>query len=412
MSTPLDRFRLRIPCLVGADPSRAGGDNVLTAGVPAFWRGNDLQIEVGLLDAAGVAIITDVSGIDSITVEVKSKQGDDAVTLMSKTVAAASITQDLEQADWDDDEGQHAVAVFSNAEANLDLAGKNKGSFWLVVSYLTTASPAKLITVYGGPIDVYEDATPDSGPISGGNLVVVDSMYSSGGVFLLEGLTEGKVYSWTKGSDDTNLVNGTETLTATGLFTAQGTSATLNGTPDAGVSAIVRGEVFLTADQNDARYAAAGSGGFWTEANRVLTFEDLTGDLGLVLSGAADKAAAIKFVFGTTAKFLLSGDDDTKDYRFSFEDADAVSFYFQNLGEIGGSLLILTPAGASGQVTIGGDLGYMVAPTTPPSITSADTLVYCIGGGPTYYLGQPTGWLKVWVNTQQCCIPYYYSASC
>jgi hypothetical protein len=71
----------------------------------------------------------------------------------------------------------------------------------------------------------------------GANLVV--GSYSGGGASVVV-TTAGRHYSWVKGGSDTNVVNGTETLTATGTFVAQGASVTLHGTALAAVTARVR----------------------------------------------------------------------------------------------------------------------------------------------------------------------------
>jgi hypothetical protein len=63
--------------------------------------------------------------------------------------------------------------------------------------------------------------------------------YNGSGAYTLSGLTAGRSYYWLKGANDTSLVNGTETLSTSGLFIAQGTSATLNGTNSASVTAAV-----------------------------------------------------------------------------------------------------------------------------------------------------------------------------
>ena len=68
------------------------------------------------------------------------------------------------------------------------------------------------------------------------SLIPAGTTYAGGGTATLAGLTAGHVYSYQFGANDTNIVNGTETILAAkgaGTFTAQGTSVTLTGTGSA-----------------------------------------------------------------------------------------------------------------------------------------------------------------------------------
>ena len=69
------------------------------------------------------------------------------------------------------------------------------------------------------------------------NSVPANAVYS-GGTYTLP-LTAGRTYTWTKGANDTSLVNGTQTLNATGTFVAQGSSVTLNGSGSSVITATV-----------------------------------------------------------------------------------------------------------------------------------------------------------------------------
>jgi hypothetical protein len=72
------------------------------------------------------------------------------------------------------------------------------------------------------------------------NLVPQSTNYSGGGTYTLTGLTVGFIYYWSPGlANDTSLVNGSQTLTTAGAFTAQGTTVTLHGTVSAQINAQV-----------------------------------------------------------------------------------------------------------------------------------------------------------------------------
>ena len=68
---------------------------------------------------------------------------------------------------------------------------------------------------------------------------LISSTYAPNGVKNLT-VETGEEYYYTKNVGDTNLVNGTETLTASGYFKAQSTLVTLNGSPSITVNASVK----------------------------------------------------------------------------------------------------------------------------------------------------------------------------
>ena len=69
------------------------------------------------------------------------------------------------------------------------------------------------------------------------NLVLTGSAYGSGGTFSLAGLTLGHSYKVAFGANEISLVNGNQTLNASGAFVAQGASVTLNGNASTAVTA-------------------------------------------------------------------------------------------------------------------------------------------------------------------------------
>jgi hypothetical protein len=73
----------------------------------------------------------------------------------------------------------------------------------------------------------------------GPNLVVAGASYGADGSFVVSVGTGGS-YAYSKGLNDINLVNGSQTLTANGTFLAQGVIVTLNGSPNQQVNAVVQ----------------------------------------------------------------------------------------------------------------------------------------------------------------------------
>jgi len=71
------------------------------------------------------------------------------------------------------------------------------------------------------------------------NIIPDAAAYSGGGSYTLTTVV-GKTYLWTKGASDTSVVvNGSITLTATGVFTATAASVTLHGTVSVAITALV-----------------------------------------------------------------------------------------------------------------------------------------------------------------------------
>jgi hypothetical protein len=88
----------------------------------------------------------------------------------------------------------------------------------------------------------------------GGTIIPLGQTYSGAGAFVLN-VVQNNVYYYFKGANDTDLVNGTETLNATGYFTAQGGTVTLHGTNSTLITALVRWPLFPTWEQVNALVA-------------------------------------------------------------------------------------------------------------------------------------------------------------
>src|SRR5690242_12592157 len=95
--------------------------------------------------------------------------------------------------------------------------------------WITITPEAVLAALNADELDAYRNASQGSSLIAG-------AAYDDDGNYVVA-VTAGKIYTWTKAANDTSLVNGMETLNATGTFTAQGASVTLTGAADLAVSA-------------------------------------------------------------------------------------------------------------------------------------------------------------------------------
>lgn len=77
---------------------------------------------------------------------------------------------------------------------------------------------------------VYFAVPLDGAEAFGPELLPVGSLLNTGFGITIKNLQAGRVYRWEKGSNTSQIVNGTETLTNSGDFTAQGTTATITVT--------------------------------------------------------------------------------------------------------------------------------------------------------------------------------------
>jgi hypothetical protein len=231
--------------------------DLLTGSTGVVPNGNDLQLETGIHFKD---LVTDISNIDQITAKVLSGQEADAELMLSDTLAADDLKQDLTVEDWNglDPDDCHALFTFAHGLTKFDLGGEKEKEFWLLITAKTVDAPYREVTLAAGAIIWRQDGEDDGvGPVQGGNIIPGGAEYDGDGEYTLEDLTVGKVYSWSPGANDTNLVNGDQTLTEEGNFTAQDTSVVLNGTPLEDVTAVVRSKVYLDADESDARFAPA-----------------------------------------------------------------------------------------------------------------------------------------------------------
>src|ERR1700722_2931985 len=168
-----------------------------TGGAAFFYRGDDIQIDIGLGNNA--ALLTALSnsgagGIASVTAQLFQDENDTNSPMMAGTVLAASMNLTLTQAQWNNNTNtgspiadpilpttyQHASFLFSNAVTAISLNGAASVNYWLRITALTTDTPAKtitfldgLITVKDGPISTASPPVPAFFPFYtvGGNVI-------------------------------------------------------------------------------------------------------------------------------------------------------------------------------------------------------------------------------------------------
>lgn len=159
MST-LARKRIRL----AADQATQTTDkmvDVYTGSTPELWVGNDVQFEIAIYHDG--AVVTDISNIASLTLEVKTATDRDGDPVMTKTLTSGDLNGALTQETWDDKTAEHALVAFTAAETNLSVGADNEESYWLVISVITNDVPGRNITLQATILKVVEDGTGSAG---------------------------------------------------------------------------------------------------------------------------------------------------------------------------------------------------------------------------------------------------------
>jgi hypothetical protein len=142
----------------------AARSNVLdlnTSQPPAFYRGDDIEIDIGI--GQGGALLTAPGNVAAVTCQVFQSESDGNPPMMSCTVPAAGMNLGLTQAQWNGNNTSaccHAAFVFPNSQTAVSLNGQASVNYWLRVLAQTSDAPPKIITLLDGPITVRD------GPIS------------------------------------------------------------------------------------------------------------------------------------------------------------------------------------------------------------------------------------------------------
>ncbi len=127
--------------------------DIIRNSLPQFWRGNDLQFEIGVF--AGDELLS-VSNYASITLAIRQmtpsgqipSSSDQAV--MQKSCNILDDTATLET--WNNNTQQHACIIFSATESNI-----SPGDHWLSIWATTNDELPKTVTLCAGIIRVSEN---------------------------------------------------------------------------------------------------------------------------------------------------------------------------------------------------------------------------------------------------------------
>ena len=224
--------------------------DVLGGDAPFMWRSNDIEFQLGFFNGE---TLFDLSAFDSVKLEVVKQANRLGARLMTKTTSSLNTGLTLDQ--WKAGTAQHCVLRFTNQETDIVPEDLDE-SYWMVISGLTADSPPIRRTFNAALLRNMEDGTPypDLLPTQGGNIVPLNATYDGGGAYTLA-VDVDRIYRWAKGANDTNVVNGGETITTSNaMFVTEGATIVLHGTANAVITAIIRPDVILTSDEMDARY--------------------------------------------------------------------------------------------------------------------------------------------------------------
>lgn len=158
----LERQRIRLQ----TDPtSHTAAKEKLTNALPKIWRGNDVQVEVGIFKDAST-FVTDVSNIDALVLEIHDNNNRQGAPLYQDTLATVDLVT-ITEANWTNGSAEHAVFEIAAADTNFALgdATQNTKQFWLVIhAELTTG---EMVTLIATTLEVEEDAAQNGLPVVG-----------------------------------------------------------------------------------------------------------------------------------------------------------------------------------------------------------------------------------------------------
>ncbi len=149
---------IRILCDLAAKTAPPSVTDLNTLAMPMFTRGDDIEIDIAIAKLG--AIVTDVSGLASVTAQIFAAANDPGGPLLAATIASGAINQTLNPSNWTAGSDQHAAFTFTNTQTALNLGGAPQKSFWLRLFATTNDATAKIITLDEGAILVSD------GPVS------------------------------------------------------------------------------------------------------------------------------------------------------------------------------------------------------------------------------------------------------
>lgn len=127
--------------------------DLLRNAVPAFWRANDVQFEIGLFH---LGVLQDVDNVASIALELREPGEDGAPPDMTVAPLLRVVQEgpfdNINGTDWTAGSHQHFTLVLTPEETRL-----RAGPAWLVLQATTDDSPPRALTLTAGPLRIVAD---------------------------------------------------------------------------------------------------------------------------------------------------------------------------------------------------------------------------------------------------------------
>jgi hypothetical protein len=154
MSVPITPQRVR--WAINGTKKTIGVD-VLTSETARVLKPADLQFEIGLFNDDGETLL-ELDGLASLTLAIKPYDQRTAAAVMTQTLLAAGLNDELSQNQWEagDPEDCHALFSFPAADCNFYLGEETK-RFYVVLSGTTDSDPAKPLVFANGQI-IFEES--------------------------------------------------------------------------------------------------------------------------------------------------------------------------------------------------------------------------------------------------------------
>ncbi len=137
-----------------------------TSATPALWRGGSWRFDLACFVDD---VLVEVSGLASLTLEIKALSNPTGAAILSKTIDSSLIDNDTTIATWKAGTAQHAYFEFSNVDTNLDLAGANTANFFLTIKGQTNEVPSKRVIIGVSILRVDEAGANDTAPPAAGD---------------------------------------------------------------------------------------------------------------------------------------------------------------------------------------------------------------------------------------------------
>jgi len=132
---------------------------------PSFYRGDDIEIDIGLGENG--SLLTSLAssgagGVASVTCQLFQTENDTDDPMMSCTVLGSAMNLSLTQTEWTNNTTPfyHAAFIFPNSQTAISLNGQSSINYWLRIFATTTDTTPKVITLLEGAINIKD------GPIS------------------------------------------------------------------------------------------------------------------------------------------------------------------------------------------------------------------------------------------------------